>query len=191
LPSPRHLKNEVIDCDDDGNPRLERKLFLLDSGLDEETIKRDFPNLWIYLEEGRARGLHERYLCSHRSPWYSQESRPPAPIVCTYIGRSDTKSGKPFRFIRNLSQATVANVYLAMYPTALLDHALQRNPGLLDRICRILNAIDPGELLGEGRVYGGGLHKLEPKELGNLPIVDEALIQIVAENRRLEDLFAA
>jgi hypothetical protein len=32
----------------------------------------------------------------------------------------------------------------------------------------VLNEIKPEELLGEGRVYGGGLHKLEPKELANV-----------------------
>ena len=32
----------------------------------------------------------------------------------------------------------------------------------------MLNRIDPEQLLGEGRVYGGGLHKLEPRELANV-----------------------
>ena len=33
-----------------------------------------------------------------------------------------------------------------------------------------VNEICPLALLGEGRVCGGGLHKLEPKELGNVPV---------------------
>ena len=33
-----------------------------------------------------------------------------------------------------------------------------------------LNQLDPDTLKGEGRVYGGGLHKLEPNELANASI---------------------
>jgi len=37
------------------------------------------------------------------------------------------------------------------------------------RIWEFLNAIPAATLLGEGRVYGVGLYKLEPKELANVP----------------------
>jgi len=170
LPSPRHLPCNEITADKKGNPLLERRMFLLDPNLSEGEIKSRFPNLWSYLEELKAKGLDKRYLCRHRSPWYSQENRPPAPIVCTYLGRSDKKDGRPFRFILNHSAATVANVYLAMYPTPSLERAASANPDLMRQIWKILNRIHPDELLGEGRVYGGGLHKLEPRELAQVPI---------------------
>lgn len=132
-------------------------------------IRERYPALFAYLEEGKARRLHERYLCSHRSPWYSQEDRPAAPIVCTYLGRGDAKNNRPFRFILNQSHATVANVYLAMYPTTTeLARELDKDAALIRRIWQKLNRITPAELLGEGRVYGGGLHKLEPGELGSV-----------------------
>jgi len=44
---------------------------------------------------------------------------------------------------------------------------------------KILNQICPKAMLGEGRVYGGGLHKLEPKELGNVPA--EAVAKLMPE----------
>jgi hypothetical protein len=170
LPSPRQLAVDVIEADADGLPRLAPRLFLLDCKLRPEQIQEQLPRLWAYLEEGRARGLPERYLCRHRALWYAQENRPAPPIVCTYLGRRDAKSGRPFRFLLNRSQATVANVYLAMYPTPALNRLLTGAPELLHTLWEELNRITPEQLLGEGRVYGGGLHKLEPRELARVPV---------------------
>jgi adenine-specific DNA-methyltransferase len=181
LPSPRYLTEDEVKADRHGNPEIERRLYLLDTKLPEDEIKSRFPTLYTYLEAGKARGLQERYLCRHRSLWYGQENRPPPPIVCTYLGRGDAKSGRPFRFILNSSRATVANVYLAMYPTTVLAHAMERDPGLIRRVWEALNAITPAQLLGEGRVYGGGLHKLEPNELANVPVPEIAALLPAAE----------
>jgi hypothetical protein len=43
-----------------------------------------------------------------------------------------------------------------------------------------LNDISPDSLQMEGRVYGGGLYKLEPRELGNVPA--EKLVSILAHH---------
>lgn len=176
LPSPRYLADDTIAADLAGNPLVAKKLFLLDTSWREQEIRENFPVLWGYLEYGRQQGVHQGYICSHRTPWYSQEYRPPAPIVCTYIGRSGTGRGRPFRFILNESRATVANVYLAMYPTPVLNRALQQDAGLLHRVWQVLNAIRPEQLISEGRVYGGGMFKLEPKELANLDATDIAAL---------------
>jgi hypothetical protein len=190
LPSPRHLTVDEIEADAAGDPLIERRLFLLDPACGEDEIRDRFPSVWNYLEEGKAEKLHEGYLCSHRAPWYAQEHRLPAAIVCTYIGRGDTKSGRPFRFILNHSQATVANVYLAMYPTPLLSGALDRDPGLIRSIWQIFNRIPAATLLGEGRVYGGGLHKLEPGELANVPVPEIAeLLPSVSRPARQTEMF--
>ena len=169
LPSPRYLPDDEVKADEMGNPILERRLFLLDPPWTEEEIRKHYPKLWTYLEEGEAQGIAEGYLCKHRNPWYGQENRPPAPFVCTYLGRSDSKNGRPFRFILNNSQATAANVYLMLYPKSLIEHALQDSPELKRRVWAYLNEISAKAMLAEGRVYGGGLYKLEPRELGNVP----------------------
>ncbi len=169
LPSPRYVPDDEIMCDRGGNPVLERRLFLLDPPWAADEIREQYPSLWAYLEQGKAEGIADRYVCRHRATWYTQECRPPAPFVCTYLGRSDKKSGSPFRFILNNSKATAANVYLMLYPREPFERALRGRPELKRRVWEYLNRICPKAMLGEGRVYGGGLHKLEPKELGNVP----------------------
>lgn len=169
LPGPRHLATDEVAADQHGHPVLERRLFLLDCRLPEETVRLRHPALWRYFQEGRARGVAQRYLCRGRSPWYVQERRPPALFACTYIGRRNKRTGSPFRFILNHSQATAANVYLLMYPHAAAASALRGEPALVQQVWHALRNIPPDDLLAEGRLYGGGLHKIEPRELGNVP----------------------
>ena len=179
VPSPRYLPETEILADSAGNPVLDRRLFLLDCHMSEEEIKKRLPRLEAYLEEGKAQGIADRYLCRHRSPWYAQEHRPAAPFLCTYLGRSDKKNGRPFRFILNHSKATAPNVYLMLYPKGLLEKAIADSPNLKHRVWEHLNGIGSKALLNEGRVYGGGLHKLEPKELGRVPAA--GLASLLAE----------
>ena len=170
LPSPRFLKVNEIQADSHGNPVLSPELFIINCNLPSEQVEAEYPALWRYLESGVERGINQRYLCAHRSPWYAQEYRPAPPLLCTYMGRQTAANGTPFRFILNHSKATAANVYLLLYPKPALETELTKYPDLLRSIWQKLNQLDPETLKGEGRVYGGGLHKLEPNELANAPI---------------------
>lgn len=168
LPGPRHLEADVIAAYADGTPKLARQLFLLDCCLPESEVEAHHPALWAYLQTGKET-VAETYLCSRRTPWYGQENRPPAPFVCTYMGRNLATRDKPFRFLWNRSQATAANVYLLLYPKAALAKVLAGCPERERIVWEFLCALDSATLLGEGRVYGGGLYKLEPRELAKVP----------------------
>ncbi|WP_435008749.1 Eco57I restriction-modification methylase domain-containing protein [Tundrisphaera lichenicola] len=181
LPSPRYLTESVIEADDEGRPRLHRPLSLVDCRIPEDEVRRAAPGLADYLAEGRDRGLSSGYLASRRTPWYAQERREPAPFLCTYMARPRPAS-PPFRFFRNHSRAVAPNVYLMLYPKGLLKTLLGDRPELHDRIFDRLRAIPARHLIGEGRVYGGGLHKIEPRELAALPAT-EIIVDLVDEPR--------
>lgn len=168
LPGPRELAADEIEADAVGEPLIANRRYLLSCSLPADKVKSRYPRLWQYLETGLQAGIDKHYLCEHREPWYSQENRPPAPFLCTYMGRSTARSRTPFRFILNRSAATAANVYLMLYPRPQLADWLAQSPEHYSILWKALSAISSDALVGEGRLYGGGLHKLEPRELANV-----------------------
>ncbi|MDD7100972.1 MAG: hypothetical protein PUH95_04360 [Prevotellaceae bacterium] len=158
----------IISSDNDGNVALTQKQYLFSCNLPEDVLKEKYPSVWEYIQEGVKRGVNKGYICSHRPLWYFCEDRKPAPFVVPYMGRGDS-SKKMFRFILNKTKAITTNVYLLLYPK---DNYLKclTDTKLLNEVWQTLNEVTSEQFATNGREYGGGLHKLEPKELLNIKV---------------------
>ena len=191
LPSPRYLKTSVIDTDDNGYPLIDPQSCLIDCDLPEAILKDRHPSLWEYLRTAEDLGIKNGYLIGKRTPWYKQERRDPAPFLCTYMGRGSNDK-QPFRFILNRSRAIGTNLYLMLYPQNGLAAILQQHANLAGDVFTLLGQVEGRELRGEGRVYGGGLHKIEPNELARVSA--ESLVRrwpgLVSAVRRQGNLFS-
>lgn len=166
LPSPRYLKTDEITCDNHGYPNIKPQLFLLDCTISEDELLQSDPMLYKYLKSGEETTA-KKYLCKNRKKWYFQEKRTTPPLLCSYMGRG-SKSSNAFRFILNHSDAIATNSYLLLYPTEYLLSKIKNNKCLLEQIWSSLNRLSDEHIRQEGREYGGGLKKIEPKELQNL-----------------------
>lgn len=167
LPPARLLQEPVIASDASGFPLIDDQMAVIDTDMPLELINKSCKGLWRYLKSGEERKIHQRYLLAQRDPWYRQEQRAPAPFLCTYMGRKKA-SGHTFRFFWNQSRAIAANTYLLLYPTDSLRAALANDPSLGALVVRLLNSLAPKDFVDNGRVYGGGLFKMEPRELGRV-----------------------
>jgi hypothetical protein len=175
FPGPRHLKQDVVEADRCGYPVLPDRRVMIDCAEPERTVKTKWPQFWRYLEGGREAGIDEGYLASRRQPWYSQERREPAPFLCTYMGRQ-IDGRQTFRFIWNKSRAVATNVYLCLYPKGALRQALNDGRTSHERVFEALTRLEMNEQLHNGRVYGGGLFKMEPMELARIDAGPLALL---------------
>ena len=167
LPSPRHLQTTSIDGDVDGYPLLDRQLCVIDCDLPESMVEANHPALWEYLQTAQSLGIRDGHLIGKRSPWYRQEQRVPTPFLCTYMGRGSNEK-PPFRFIWNRSEAIGTNLYLMLTPQNGLATMFHRHPDRAGAVHTLLSQVSGHELRGEGRVYGGGLNKIEPSELARI-----------------------
>jgi hypothetical protein len=84
--------------------------------------------------------------------------------------RRQGTEGNPFRFFWNQSRAVAPNVYLMLYPREPLASDLAGSPERGAEVLAMLRRLGADRLIAGGRVYGGGLHKLEPRELARLSI---------------------
>lgn len=164
LPSPRHLGTDCVRADGEGIPTNARRLFLLDcTGKEPGELPEEVR---AYLASGEETAAKKK-LCAARTHWYDQEQRLPAPILCSYMGRGDG-TGAPVRFILNESGAIATNSFLMLYPKGALSRRLRECPQDAEAVWERLRAIPAAEFRRAGRCYGGGLQKMEPRELGDL-----------------------
>lgn len=179
LPSPRYLKSDEVFSDQNGHPQLDTQYFLLNCTLPEDEIREYYPAIWNYLNGGKDTTA-QKYLCKNRKVWYYQENRSATPFLCSYMGRGNSEHAAPFRFILNHTNAIVTNSYLMLYPKDILNDAITQYPDILHKVWEVLTNITASDLECEGRIYGGGLKKIEPKELAfvKCPRLAELLVSV-------------
>lgn len=140
------------------------------------------PALAAYLEHGEDVGAADSYLAQNRSPWYVVDQRKPASILVTYMSKGD------FRFIHNkanvVSLNNLHNVFLDGYKNWKVEALL----AYLNS--SVANAI----VKRSGRTYSRGLHKIEPDELKDIPVIDPDDLSIgeaMALSRKFRELCKA
>ena len=78
-------------------------------------------------------------------------------------------------------------IYCCILEKNLAEYFLSY-PAKIREIWTTLNDLDPSSIVEEGRLYGGGLHKIEPKELGNVDAtsVIDSLPKVVRPTKAIQ-----
>lgn len=111
-----------------------------------------------YLAEGEAIGLHERYLTRVRGRWFDVETREPPDFFVSVFFR-----GWP-KVIRNEAGVVSLTAYHGVY----LDPVFR--PFAAQIVSYFQSPLGAEALLANRREYGGGLLKLEPRDVESAAI---------------------
>jgi len=129
-----------------------KKVFLLN-------ITSQYPEeISEYLAYGRQQKVHEKYLTRTRKRWYVMEKRKPASILVKVFQRSEVQ------FILNKTQVVNLTSFHGLY--SIKNTSVYDKPLLL-----FLNSkIGKKSINLEIRHYGGGLKKMEPRDVEKIKI---------------------
>ena len=124
----------------------------------------DDPALAAYIRRGEENGVDRRYLPSKRTPWYSMERKPSAPIWVCSVGRGSLK------FVRNLAGAAALTTFHGVY-------VREEYADETDTLFGYFLTPSAQELLRENRkVLGNGLEKFQPNDLNAAYMLDITLL---------------
>ena len=138
-----------------------KKVWLFSCDLSKEQLAN--TNALYHIERGEKLKYNNRYITSHQRPWYRLERRAPSKIIFTYMSK-----GNP-RFIYNEAKIVTLNSFHCIYP----NNSTCMNDKKVKALLAYLNSSTLRRILPYlGRIYSGGLLKIEPSEAQNLPVVD-------------------
>lgn len=113
-------------------------------------------NVLRYIEHGERLGLHKRFNCRTRDPWYGVERVGVPDFFVTYMSRENA------RFVANEAGARCMTSLLNLWIADGIDSTELTEALGEEDLPRLLRAF--------GRTYGGGLGKIEPNTLRELPV---------------------
>lgn len=126
-----------------------------------------------YVEKGKRENVHTAYKCSVRDPWWRVPLVPVPDLFLTYMNQDMPR--------------LVANEAKAHYLNSVHGVTLRRGRARIGRELLPVAMLNSMTALGaelEGRSYGGGLLKVEPKEADRVPMPSLPLLELAAEDLR-------
>jgi adenine-specific DNA-methyltransferase len=132
------------------------------------------PAAAAYVAQGERAKVHKAYKCSVREPWWRVPLVSPPDLFLTYMNQDLPR--------------LVANTANVLYLNSVHGVTLQRGRRRLGRELLPIAMLNSVTALGaelEGRSYGGGILKVEPKEADRLPLPNLELLTRAAEDLRM------